>query len=126
MYSRSAIKAYQQVSNTSLTDRDADAETFRILIDELQKAVETNDLQTRLKALSKNQRLWSLIQAANAVETADLAKEDRLLFARLADKAQRYGIKAILDSDVSLLPLIEIAQNVLEGLAPLEETFPQY
>ena len=126
MYSKSAIKAYQQVSNTSLTDRDADAETFRIIIHELEQAIATNDLQTRLNALVKHQRLWSLIQAANAVENPDIFNEDRLLFARMADRAQKYGIRALLDADVSLLPLIEVAKNVLDGLVPLEETHPQY
>ncbi len=126
MYSKAAIKAYQQVSNTSLSDRDADAETFRIIINELEKALTTNDLQMRLNVLAKHQRLWSLIQAANAVKNPNISDEDRLLFARMADRAQKYGIRAILDSDVSLLPLIEVAKNVLEGLAPLEENFPQY
>lgn len=126
MYSKAAIKAYQQVSNTSLSDRDADAETFRIIINELEKALATNDLQMRLNVLAKHQRLWSLIQAANAVKNPNISDEDRLLFARMADRAQKYGIRAILDSDVSLLPLIEVAKNVLEGLAPLEENFPQY
>jgi hypothetical protein len=60
---------------------------------------------------------WGLIMKANISETgASTPQEDRELFIRLADQAQRYGIKMLVDSSLSIEPLIEIAQNVLEGL----------
>lgn len=116
MYQNSGMKAYQKSVSASLSDRDADAACFRKLITELTLAEHTTDTLTRNNAIAKNQRLWSLIQKANAVDVGSVPNEDRLLFVRLADRAQKYGIRAMLDSDVPIAPLIDIAQDVLDGL----------
>ena len=61
--------------------------------------------------------MWGIIMKANISETgAATPLEDRELFIRLADQAQRYGIKLLVDPSLSFDPLIDIAQNVLEGL----------
>ncbi|QHI96493.1 hypothetical protein GT348_09045 (plasmid) [Aristophania vespae] len=116
MYQNRALKAYQTSISSALTDREADAQCFRRLIIELKNAEHSISVAERNKALSKNQRLWSLIQKANALDSGTIPNDDRLLFARLADQAQKYGIKAILDPDLPITPLIEMAQNVLDGL----------
>lgn len=116
MYQNNAMNVYRLAASTSLTDREADAECFRRLIAVLESVVHGRDVVQRNQAIATHQRLWSLIQRANAVETGVVETEDRLLFARMADQAQRYGIRAMLDPDLSLVPLIETARNVLEGL----------
>ena len=116
MYQNNAMNAYRLADSSSLSDREADAECFRRLIATLESAAHETDVIQRNQALAKNQRLWSLIQRANAVEAGMVETEDRLLFARMADQAQRYGIRAILDPTLSLAPLIDTARNVLEGL----------
>jgi cell division FtsZ-interacting protein ZapD len=99
-----------------MTDRQADATCFRLLIEELETASASSDPSARLKALTKNQRLWSMIMKANSLDAGATNYEDRELFVRLASQAQRYGIRAILDTNLSLAPLIGIAETVLEGL----------
>ncbi len=116
MYQQNALRAYRNTISGALTDRDADAECFRKLIAVLEAVEHTSDVIERNKAISKNQRLWSLIQRANAVDTGMVETEERLLFARMADSAQKYGIRAMLDTSLSLQPLIEVARNILEGL----------
>lgn len=113
-----AMKAYQSVAQFALSGRDADAACFRMLIEELEAADAGSDQDIRRAALSKNQRLWSMIMKANTLDTGVTSLEDRELFVTLADRSQRYGIRAILDPNLSLLPLIEIARNVLDGLEP--------
>lgn len=111
-----AMRAYQNVAGYSLTDRQADATCFRLLIEELERAAASSEPSVRLGALTKNQRLWSMIMKANSLEAGATSYEDRELFVRLASQAQRYGIRAILDTNLSLVPLIGIAETVLEGL----------
>ena len=111
-----ALRAYQTVTETSLTGREAEAVCFRMLIDELEAANQSSDSQVRSRALERHQRLWSMIMKANILDNGLTVEEDRRLFVRLADQAQKYGIQAILDPEMSLVPLIEIAENVLAGL----------
>ncbi|GEB36194.1 hypothetical protein GLI01_02290 [Gluconacetobacter liquefaciens] len=87
-----------------------------MLIDELEAANQSADSQVRSRALDRHQRLWSMIMKANILDNGLTTEEDRRLFVRLADQAQKYGVQAILDPEMSLVPLIEIAENVLAGL----------
>ncbi|MDF7673463.1 flagellar biosynthesis regulator FlaF [Acetobacteraceae bacterium ESL0709] len=116
MYQDRARKAYQHSLSSALSDREADAQCFRNLISELRSVEHSTEFNERREALSKHQRLWSLIQKANAYDTGLVPNEDRILFSRLADQAQKYGIRAILNSELSITPLIDMAQSVLEGL----------
>ncbi|MXV36024.1 MULTISPECIES: flagellar biosynthesis regulator FlaF [unclassified Saccharibacter] len=116
MYQNDGMRAYRNTVSAALSDREADAMCFRKLITELKLAEHTDDILVRNEAISKNQRLWSLIQKANAVDLSVVDNEDRLLFLRMADAAQKYGIKALLYPERPIGPLIEIAQNVLDGL----------
>ncbi|MCQ0040900.1 MAG: flagellar biosynthesis regulator FlaF [Bombella sp.] len=116
MYQNNAMNAYRMAASSSLSDREADAECFRRLIAMLESVAHETDVITRNQVIAKNQRLWSLIQRANAVEAGMVETEDRLLFARMADQAQKYGIRAMLDPTLSLAPLMETARNVLDGL----------
>ncbi|MFT8655645.1 MAG: flagellar biosynthesis regulator FlaF [Acetobacter papayae] len=112
-----AMRAYQAVSETAISGRDADAACFRLLVVELEKARDSTDPAIRNAVLDKHQKMWGLIMRANISETgAATPQEDRDLFIRLADQAQRCGIQILLDRSRSLDPLIEIAQNVLDGL----------
>ncbi|WP_025885198.1 flagellar biosynthesis regulator FlaF [Asaia prunellae] len=111
-----ALKAYQAVAETSLSGREAEAACFMMMIDELSLAERHKDQASRFKALDRHQKLWSMIMKANIVDGGQSAADDRELIVSLADKAQRYGIQAILESDLTLQPLIDIAQNVLDGL----------
>ncbi|MFT9440969.1 MAG: flagellar biosynthesis regulator FlaF [Acetobacter papayae] len=111
------MRAYQAVSETAISGREADAACFRLLLVELEKARDTTDPVIRSAVLNKHQKMWGLIMKANISETgAATPLEDRELFIRLADQAQRYGIKLLVDPSLSFDPLIDIAQNVLEGL----------
>ncbi|GBQ18827.1 hypothetical protein AA12717_0048 [Gluconacetobacter sacchari DSM 12717] len=116
-----ALKAYQAVTETSLTGREAEAVCFRMLIEDLEAAARGGDPQARNRALDRHQRLWSMIMKANILDNGLASEEDRTLFVRLADQAQKYGIRAILHPDLSLAPLIEIAENVLAGLEMVSE-----
>lgn len=116
-----ALRAYRSVAGAALTGREAEAEVFRILIRELKSAEHSQDADVRRHAISRNNRLWGLIQKANAVDTGAVPTEDRLLFVRMANAAQRYGIRAILDPNVPIGPLLEWANDVLEGLT----TYPE-
>ncbi|MFT8585416.1 flagellar biosynthesis regulator FlaF [Acetobacter papayae] len=112
-----AMRAYQAVSETAISGREADAACFRLLLVELEKARDTTDPVIRSAVLDKHQKMWGIIMKANISETgAATPLEDRELFIRLADQAQRYGIKLLVDPSLSFDPLIDIAQNVLEGL----------
>lgn len=122
MYQNSGMRAYQNTVSAALSDRDADATCFRKLIAELKLVEHSTDSAERNTALAKHQRLWSLIQKANAVDLGAAPNEDRLLFVRLADQAQKYGIRALLHSDWPITPLIEIAQDVLDGLTAVEKS----
>lgn len=115
-----ALRAYQAVAGAAITDREAEAKCFRILIGELKLVEHSHEQKERMHAISRSNRLWSLIQRANAVDTGKIPNEDRLLFVRMANTAQRYGIRAMLDHNVPLGPLLEWANNALEGLT----TFP--
>ena len=112
-----AMRAYQAVSETAISGREADEACFRLLLVELEKARDTTDPVIRSAVLNKHQKMWGIIMEANISETgAATPLEDRELFIRLADQAQRYGIKLLVDPSLSFDPLIDIAQNVLEGL----------
>lgn len=112
-----AMRAYQAVSQTAISGREADAACFRLLLVELEKARDSTDPVIRSAVLDKHQKMWGIIMKANISETgAATPLEDRELFIRLADQAQRYGIKLLVDPSLSFDPLIDIAQNVLEGL----------
>ena len=111
------MRAYQAVSETAISGREADAACFRLLLVELEKARDTTDPVIRSAVLNKHQKMWGIIMKDNISETgAATPLEDRELFIRLADQAQRYGIKLLVDPSLSFDPLIDIAQNVLEGL----------
>ncbi|GAB6853219.1 flagellar biosynthesis regulator FlaF [Asaia astilbis] len=114
-----ALKAYQAVSDTSLSGREAEAACFIMMIDELNSAESNGGEVLRLRALDRHQKLWSLIMKANILDGGKNGSDDRALIVNLADQAQRYGIRAILDPSLTLLPLVDICQDVLDGL--LEE-----
>ncbi|MBB2203601.1 flagellar biosynthesis regulator FlaF [Gluconacetobacter takamatsuzukensis] len=115
-----AIRAYQSVTATSMSDRETEAVCFRMLVEELEAASVDADSAARERVLAKHQRFWSMIMKANTLDNGHATEDERKLFIRLADQAQRYGIQAILDPKLTLMPLIEIAENVLAGL----ETVP--
>ena len=123
MYQDRARKAYQTSLSSALSDRDSDAQCFRNLISDLKSIEHSTDFNERRIALARHQRLWSLIQKANSYDTGMIPNSDRLLFGRMADQAQKYGIRAILNPELPITPLIEIAQNVLEGLTGNTDTF---
>jgi flagellar biosynthesis regulator FlaF len=116
MMTHPGMKVYQSIAGQSLNGREADATCFRMLIDELKAAEASTDLTVRQKALSQNQRLWSMIMNANTLDTGTTPREDRELYVNLANRSQIYGIKAILDQRLPLAPLIQIAENVRDGL----------
>ena len=112
-----AMRAYQAISETALSGRETDAACFRLLLLELEKARDSTDPAIRSAVLDKHQKMWGIIMKANISETgAATPLEDRELFIRLADQAQRYGIKLLVDPSLSFDPLIDIAKNVLDGL----------
>ncbi|GBQ34509.1 hypothetical protein HLH34_05455 [Gluconacetobacter azotocaptans] len=116
MMTHPAMKAYRSVADTSLTGRQADAACFKMLANELETAAASADPTVRLKALSRHQRLWSMIMKVNALDAGLTPLDERKLFVTLANQAQRYAIKAMLEPDLPLTPLIEIAENVRSGL----------
>lgn len=112
----SAMKAYQSVVGFSQTGRQADTACFRMLADLLVEADASGDPAVKRAALGKHQRLWSMIMKANALESGVTPRADRELFVNLANQCQQYGIRAILDTDLPLTPLIEVANNIIAGL----------
>lgn len=108
------LRAYKAVADTSMSGREAEVLCFTMMIEELQRAEADNAL--RAKALDRHQKLWSLIMKANILDGGLTPDEERALIVDLADKAQKYGIQAILSESVTLHPLIDIAQDVLDGL----------
>lgn len=112
----SAMKAYKLVAESSLTGRQADAACFALLIQQLREAADCVDPKKRADALMNHQRLWSMIIKANSLDSGVTDLDDRTLFVSLGTQVQDYAIRALLDTSLSLDPLIDIASNVLDGL----------
>jgi len=108
------LRAYKAVADTSMTGREAEIACFTMMIEELSRA--ELDMSARVQALDRHQKLWSLIMKANILDSGLTPSEERVLIIDLADKAQKYGIQAILNNGLTLRPLIDIAQDVLDGL----------
>lgn len=119
------MKAYQNVAESSLSDRETDALCFSLLIEDLQTAASSSDAAVRQHVLAKHQRLWSGIIKVNSLDVGVTPEDDRELFIRLAAQAHQYGLMAILNPELPLTPLIEIATNVLEGLESTQANSPE-
>ncbi|GBQ99243.1 flagellar biosynthesis regulator FlaF [Asaia lannensis] len=108
------LRAYKAVAETSLSGREAEVVAFTMMLEELQNA--EADASLRAKALDRHQKLWSLIMKANIIDSGHTPDDERALIVNLADKAQKYGIQAILNEELTLFPLIDISRDVLDGL----------
>ncbi|AQS85023.1 MAG: flagellar biosynthesis regulator FlaF [Acetobacter aceti] len=106
------IKRYNQNSATQMTSRQIEIMAFGQTILLLKNAKNQKD---RIHALTMNQKLWSSILLETSVEDngiPDIVRKDLL---NLAIWSTRYSIRAMLHN-FSLKPLIDINQDMLDGL----------
>lgn len=114
------LKRYNQSTAQSMTPRQVEAMAFAQSIEMLRAAKNQKD---RLHALSLNQKLWSAVLREVALEDngfPEILKKDLL---NLANWATKYSVRAMLH-DISLKPLIDVNQDMLDGLRAKVETAP--
>lgn len=113
------LQRYNQSSAQTMNSRQIEAMAFSQAIAMLKNA---NTDQKRMHALSMNQKLWSAVLRECGVENngmPDILRQDLL---KLSIWATRYCVRAMLHK-ISLRPLVDINQDMLEGLrehAPAE------
>ncbi|NLI26033.1 MAG: hypothetical protein GX413_01380 [Acetobacter sp.] len=106
------INAYNQSTARSIPPRQVETMAFGQVIMLLKAA---KDHKSRLHALNMNQKLWSAVLREISIENNDLPVSFRENLFRLADWSSRYSIRAML-KNISLKPLVEVNQNILDGL----------
>lgn len=106
------LQRYNQTTSQTMTSRQIEELAFRQAIVMLKTA---NDEKSRLHALDMNQKLWSAILRETGIENNDMPDILRKDLQRLALWSTRYSIRAMLHG-VSLKPLIDINQDMLDGL----------
>ncbi len=107
------VVGYQRASEVTASPRETEVTAFAVVNRML--AAESGDRQ-RIKALGKNHELWSLLvkdlgQSGNALP-AGLKRQ----LVGLGVWSMGYSIKSICDPMLPVAPLIEVNQNILEGL----------
>ncbi|MCH4090717.1 flagellar biosynthesis regulator FlaF [Acetobacter sp.] len=108
------IKRYNQNSALQMTSRQIEVMAFGQTILLLKNV---KNQKERIHALTMNQKLWSSILLETSIEDngiSDILRKDLL---NLAIWSTRYSIRAMLH-DIPLKPLIEINQDILDGLKP--------
>ncbi|MCE0744361.1 flagellar biosynthesis regulator FlaF [Acetobacter sicerae] len=106
------IKRYNQNSATQMTSRQIEVMAFGQTILLLKNA---KNQKERIHALTMNQKLWSSILLETSVEDNEIPDVIRKDLLNLAIWSTRYSIRAMLH-DISLKPLIDINQDMLDGL----------
>ncbi len=106
------IKRYNQNSAIQMTSRQIEVMAFGQTILLLKNA---QNQKERIHALSMNQKLWSSIILETSVEDNGIPDTMRKDLLNLAIWSTRYSIRAMLH-DIPLNPLIDINQDMLDGL----------
>lgn len=114
------LKRYNQNTAQSMTPRQIEAMAFGQSIEMLKAAKNQKD---RLHALSMNQKLWSAVLREVAMENNGFPEILRKDLLSLASWATKYSVRAMLH-DISLKPLIDVNQDMLDGLRAKVETAP--
>ncbi|NHO34468.1 flagellar biosynthesis regulator FlaF [Acetobacter fallax] len=106
------IQRYNKNTSQTMTPRQIEELAFR-QANALMKTA--NDEKSRLHALDMNQKLWSAILRETGIENNDMPAILRQDLRKLAVWATRYSIQAMLHG-IALKPLIDINQDMLDGL----------
>lgn len=106
------IKRYNQNSASQMTSRQIEVMAFGQTIFLLKNAKTQKE---RLHALTMNQKLWSSILLETGIEDNGTPEVMRKDLTNLAIWSTRYSIRAMLH-DTPLKPLIDINQDILDGL----------
>ncbi|MFT8896193.1 MAG: flagellar biosynthesis regulator FlaF [Acetobacter sp.] len=106
------IKRYNQNSASQMTSRQIEVMAFGQTILLLKNAKTQKE---RLHALTMNQKLWSSILLETGIEDNGIPEVMRKDLTNLAIWSTRYSIRAMLH-DTPLKPLIDINQDILDGL----------
>ena len=106
------LRHYQNPLFDAASPRESEIVAFSLCNAGLEAAVTPAD---RIKALYKNQQLWSLIVKDVGLEGNGLPAGLKAQLAELGSWAMSYSIVAM-TNDVSLAPLVQVNQDMIEGL----------
>ena len=115
-----AASQYQQQSGSYLSGREIEVMAFTH-VNTLLKTQKTPT--ARLEALSANQKLWSVsLSSLNRVDCPldDILKQDLIT---VGTWSMRYSNIA-LNRDLPLAPLMDINQDMIDGLKPAKQAAP--
>ncbi len=103
---------YRKASQAGGSARDTEMAAFTAVTRGLLEAAPG---RTRTYALGRNHDLWSLLLKDLALDSNRLPQDIKANLISLATWSMRYSTLAILQ-DLPLAPLIEVNQNIAEGL----------
>ncbi len=113
---RNGAQRYRDIADTTRSARQTEIAAFALVIRDLENANQPNAHATlRIAALGRAHDLWSLLVRDLARDGNGLPQTLKTQLVDLGLWAMRYSTLAIL-KDLSLAPLIEVCQNVLDGL----------
>ncbi|GBQ20668.1 flagellar biosynthesis regulator FlaF [Acetobacter estunensis NRIC 0472] len=106
------IQRYNRSTAATMAPREVDIMAFGQAIALLKNA---KDQESRLHALSMNQKLWSAVLREVAIDNNGMSDILRGDLTKLGVWATRYCIRAMLH-DIGLKPLLGVNQDILDGL----------
>lgn len=113
---RNGAQRYRDIADTTRSARQTEIAAFALVIRDLEDANQPNAPTTlRIAALGRAHDLWSLLVRDLARDGNGLPQTLKTQLVDLGLWAMRYSTLAIL-KDLPLSPLIEVCQNVLDGL----------
>ncbi len=112
-----AAKTYGQVQHRTAGNRDIEYAVFDQITVDLEGVAQANDADpaTRIDAISRNLRLWSLLAADLLSEANALPPETKKSLLTLSEFVRREGMKRLSD-DGDLADLIAINRTIMSGL----------
>ena len=106
------LRHYQKPLFDAASPRESEIVAFSLCNAGLEAAITPAD---RIKALYKNQQLWSLIVKDVGLDGNGLPADLKTRLAELGSWAMSYSIVAMAN-DVSLAPLMQVNQDMIDGL----------
>ncbi len=117
-----SLQAYQQAAARSEAPRDSEYRLFGQVTRALMEAAEAseNDIQTRIKALDWNRRLWSALATDCSAHDNGLPTPLRAQIVSLSLRVGRHT-SAVMRREEEIGPLIDINRIIMQGLSGAPE-----
>src|SRR5690348_5972376 len=106
------MRHYQSPGLQAATPQESEAIAFAMCNAALGNAA---DGRQRVEALHRNHQLWSMIVKDVAKETNSLPADLKRRIGELGLWSMRYSVAAM-ESDLSMAPLIQVNQDMIDGL----------